>query len=65
MAELTSRQYEVLHLVANGMTNPEISVRLGIAESTVKDHMDTIFWKLEVRDRAAAVHKAHQLGILT
>lgn len=62
---LSDRQYEVLHLVAHGLTNPEISVRLAVAESTVKDHLTVIFTKLEVHDRASAVHKAHRLGILT
>lgn len=65
MKILTTRQFEVLHLVAHGLTNPEISARLSVAESTVKDHLDVIFAKLGVHDRAAAVHKAHQLGILT
>lgn len=62
---LTDRQYEVLHLVAHGWTLSEISVHLEVAESTVKDHLSAIFRKLEVHDRAAAVHQAHQLGILT
>jgi len=67
MAEniLSDRQYEVLHLVAHGLTNPEISVRLEIAESTVKDHLNLIFGKLGVHDRASAVHTAHRMGILS
>lgn len=62
---LSDRQYEVLHLVAHGLTNGEIAALLGIAESTVKDHLNLIFAKLEVHDRASAVHKGHKLGILT
>jgi DNA-binding NarL/FixJ family response regulator len=67
MAEelLSNRQFEVLHLVAHGLTLAEIAVRLGLAESTVKSHLDVVFTKLDVHDRAAAVHKAHRLRILT
>lgn len=67
MAEelLSTRQSEVLHLVAHGLTNPEIAVRLGVSESTVKTHLDLVFVKLGVHDRAAAVHAGHRAGILT
>lgn len=62
---LSTRQFEVLHLVAHGLTLAEIAVRLEVAESTAKSHLDEVFRKLDVHDRAAAVHKAHGLGILT
>lgn len=62
---LSTRQFEVLHLVAHGLTLAEIAVRLGLAESTVKSHLDVVFGKLEVHTQAAAVDRAHRLGILT
>ena len=52
--DLSKREKEVLHLVARGMTNPEIAAALFIAEATVKVHVHHILEKLGVRSRTAA-----------
>jgi DNA-binding NarL/FixJ family response regulator len=62
---LTSREIEVLREVANGNTNAEVAERLHISEATVKTHLIHIYDKLAVSDRAAAVARAYEKGILT
>ncbi|MET9362391.1 response regulator transcription factor [Streptomyces sp. NPDC006632] len=59
---LTTREGEVLGLVAEGMTNPEISKALHISTATVKTHINNIFGKCGVRDRAQAVRYAYRNG---
>jgi DNA-binding NarL/FixJ family response regulator len=54
-----------LRLVRLGMTNVEIGHRLGIAERTVKSHLTGLFTKLNASDRAAAVARGFDLGLLT
>lgn len=61
---LTTREREVLALVARGLSNAEIGRELFIGEATVKTHLIRIFQKLGVSDRTAAVTSAYQLGIL-
>ena len=56
--ELTQRQRELLHLVADGYTNAQIGRRLGLAEGTVRKHMENIFARLHVSSRTAAVVRA-------
>lgn len=63
-AELTSREVEVLKLVAKGKTNKEIGGALGIAEMTVKFHVGHILVKLAASDRTQATTTALQRGIL-
>jgi DNA-binding NarL/FixJ family response regulator len=55
VAELTSRELEVLQLMGRGLTNGEIAGQLVISEVTVKSHIGRIFTKLDLRDRAAAI----------
>lgn len=62
--ELTTRELEVLALVANGQTNAEIGQALYIGEATVKSHLLHAFAKLGVDDRTAAVTTAIARGIL-
>jgi DNA-binding NarL/FixJ family response regulator len=62
---LTSREIDVLREVANGNTNAEIAKRLHISEATVKTHLIHIYEKLAVSDRAAAVSRAYERGVLT
>jgi DNA-binding NarL/FixJ family response regulator len=62
---LTSREIDVLREVANGNTNAEIANRLHISEATVKTHLIHIYEKLAVSDRAAAVSRAYERGVLT
>jgi len=60
--ELTTRETEVLRLMAGGYSNREIADALGTAEGTVKNHASSILSKLGVRDRTRAVLKALELG---
>ncbi|CAN5679038.1 response regulator transcription factor [soil metagenome] len=61
---LTARELEVLRLVASGASNPEIARSLYLSERTVKGHISSIFLKLDVRDRAAAIIRAYDAGIV-
>lgn len=61
---LTSREVEVLTLVAQGHTNKEAARVLFLSEATVKTHLLHIYAKLGVRDRAAAVAAAYRKGLL-
>ena len=62
--QLSSRELEVLQLVAEGDSNSEIASRLHISQATVKSHLIHIFGKLGVSDRTAAVTVALRRGIL-
>lgn len=61
---LSPRELEVLRLVADGRSNPEIARLLHIGEATVKTHLINVFGKLEVNDRTRAVTRAMELGLL-
>jgi DNA-binding NarL/FixJ family response regulator len=65
LEELTEREHDVLRLVARGATNAEIAATLYVAEATVKTHVGSIFTKLGVRDRAAAIVFAYDHGVVT
>jgi DNA-binding CsgD family transcriptional regulator len=58
---LTDREVEVLHLLADGLSNAEIAERLVLSERTVHAHLRSIFDKLGVNTRTAAVHAASWL----
>ncbi|MFI6685975.1 response regulator [Streptomyces sp. NPDC050485] len=60
---LTAREGEVLALVAEGMSNPEISRALHISTATVKTHINNIFGKTGVRDRVQAMRYAYRHGL--
>lgn len=62
--KLSSREMEVLRLVAQGASNKEIADTLVIAEGTVKNHLTNILAKLDARDRMQAVLKARELGLI-
>jgi DNA-binding NarL/FixJ family response regulator len=62
---LTDREHDVLRLMARGATNAEIGATLLVAEATVKTHVGSIFGKLGVRDRAAAIVFAYDHGVVT
>lgn len=62
--ELTSREQEVLQLVAEGLTNRAIAQELSISEHTVKFHINTIMGKLNAPSRTAAVVRATRLGLI-
>ena len=65
LALLTEREHDVLRLMARGATNQEIAATLFVAEATVKTHVGSIFGKLGVRDRAAAIVFAYDHGVVT
>lgn len=62
---LSQRELEVLGLVAAGHTNREAAARLFVTEATVKTHLNNIYAKLDVNDRAAAVAEGYNRGLLT
>jgi two-component system, NarL family, response regulator YdfI len=62
--KLTERELEVLEAVAHGERSKEIAVKLGISERTVKAHLASIYNKLGVDSRAAAIAVASQKGLL-
>lgn len=61
---LTDREQDVLRLMAGGSTNAEIAAQLVVGETTVKSHVGSIFTKLGVRDRAAAIIFAYDHGVV-
>jgi DNA-binding CsgD family transcriptional regulator len=64
-AGLTVREHEVLRALARGIRTSEIAAQLAISERTVKAHLGSIYQKLGVESRTAAVAAAHQRGLLS
>ncbi|MBT2491097.1 response regulator transcription factor [Streptomyces sp. ISL-96] len=64
VGELTAREAEVLVLIAQGLSNADIARRLTISDHTVKTHINRLFTKMSLRDRAQAVILAYELGMV-
>jgi DNA-binding NarL/FixJ family response regulator len=62
---LTAREHEVLSMIGGGKTNAEIATALFVSEGTVKTHINHVFAKLQLRDRAAAVVFAFDHNLVT
>lgn len=62
---ITKREEEVLQLIANGCSTPEVAEQLFISQKTVKNHLASIYQKLDARDRTQAVLAAVRMGIVT
>ncbi len=60
---LSPRQVEVLRFLKQGLTNPQIAMKLGVTERTVKAHCQEVYDRLGVPNRTAAVDAAHRLGL--
>ena len=61
--ELTEREREILDLIAQGLNNGEVALRLVLSASTVRNYVSSIFSKLQVADRAQAIVKARDAGL--
>jgi DNA-binding CsgD family transcriptional regulator len=61
---ISKREYEVLELIAQGLSNPEIADKLFVSVSTVKTHTANIFAKLDARRRTQAIQRAKELHII-
>lgn len=63
--DLTPRELEVLHLIADGMSNPEIASLLNISPNTVTRHRANLMQKLNVHNRVELIHTAFSRGLIT
>lgn len=61
---ISKREYEVLELIAQGLSNQEIAEKLFVSLNTVKTHSSNLFMKLEVRRRTEAIRRAKELRLL-
>lgn len=61
---ITKREIEVLQLIADGCSTPEVGEKLFISQKTVKNHLASIYAKLDARDRTQAVLQAVRMGIV-
>ncbi|KAA3622927.1 MAG: DNA-binding response regulator [Flavobacterium sp.] len=62
---ISSREYEILQEIAQGLSNKEIAEKLFVSESTVKTHVSNLFSKLDVKRRTQAIQQAKSLKILS
>lgn len=62
--KLSKREMEILRLIASGLENSEVASELGISINTVRSHLKRTYPKLDAENRAHAIHRGHQLGLL-
>jgi NarL family two-component system response regulator YdfI len=63
--QLTARELEVLQLMAQGLANKQIALKLGISEHTVKFHLSSLYAKLGISSRTEAVKRGIELGLIS
>lgn len=61
---ISKREYEILELIAKGLSNREIGEQLHISENTIKTHVSNLFTKLDVKRRTQAIRQAKLLRII-
>jgi ATP/maltotriose-dependent transcriptional regulator MalT len=61
---ISKREYEVLELMAAGLSNQEIAEKLFVSTSTVKTHVSNVLAKLDARRRTQAIQQAKELGLI-
>jgi DNA-binding NarL/FixJ family response regulator len=64
LSSLTPRELDVLRLIAQGLSNAEIAEELVLGEGKIKTHVNRLFSKLNLRDRAQAVVVAYESGVV-
>ena len=62
--DISKREYEVLELMAKGLSNQEIADKLFVSVNTIKTHSSNLFLKLEVKRRTQAIQKAKELMLI-
>lgn len=61
---LSKREYEILQLINEGLSNQQIADKIFVSENTVKKHVSNLFFKLDVQRRTEAIRKAKELNII-
>lgn len=61
---LNTREYEVLTFISKGYTNQEIADKLFLALPTIKTHVSNLYFKLDVKNRTQAIHKAKSINLI-
>jgi DNA-binding NarL/FixJ family response regulator len=61
-ADLTPRERDIVELIAQGLDNAQVAARLSLSEKTVRNHITSIFAKLEVENRSQAIVRARDAG---
>lgn len=61
---ISQREYDVLQLLARGMSNEEIATGLFVSQNTVKTHLSNLYFKLDAKRRTQAVERARAMGLI-